>query len=45
MNYKDLADLIFPNAKEISYYEEKYPERDWLLISTPGFHWRLGESQ
>ena len=24
MNYKDLADLIFPNAKEISYYEEKY---------------------
>ena len=28
MNYKDLADLIFPNAKEISYYEEKYPERD-----------------
>ncbi len=28
MNYKDLADLIFPNAKEIKYYEEKYPERD-----------------
>ena len=28
MNYKDLADLIFPNAKEISYYEEKYPERN-----------------
>ena len=28
MNYKDLADLIFPNAKDISYYEEKYPERD-----------------
>ena len=27
MFYKDLADLIFPNAKEISYYEEKYPER------------------
>ena len=27
MDYKDLADLIFPNAKEISYYEEKYPER------------------
>ena len=27
MNYKDLADLIFPNAKPISYYEEKYPER------------------
>ena len=28
MNYKDLADLIFPNAKDISYYEEKYPERN-----------------
>ena len=28
MDYKDLADLIFPNAKEISYYEEKYPERN-----------------
>ena len=27
MNYKDLADLIFPDAKDISYYEEKYPER------------------
>lgn len=28
MDYKDLANLIFPEAKEISYYEEKYPERD-----------------
>ena len=28
MNYNDLADLIFPNAKDISYYEEKYPERN-----------------
>ena len=28
MNYKDLADLIFPDAKEISYYEEKYPRRN-----------------
>jgi len=28
MNYKELADLIFPNAKPISYYEEMYPERD-----------------
>ena len=28
MTYKDLADLIFPNAKDISYYEEKYPERN-----------------
>lgn len=28
MNYKDLADLIFPNAKPIAYYEEKYPERN-----------------
>ena len=27
MDYKDLANLIFPEAKEISYYEEKYPER------------------
>ena len=27
MDYKDLANLIFPNIKEISYYEEKYPER------------------
>ena len=27
MNYKELADMIFPNAKEISYYEEKYPRR------------------
>lgn len=28
MDYKDLANLIFPNAKDISYYEEKYPERN-----------------
>ena len=28
MNNKELADLIFPNAREISYYEEKYPERN-----------------
>lgn len=28
MDYKDLANLIFPDAKEISYYEEKYPRRD-----------------
>ena len=28
MNYKELADMIFPDAKEISYYEEKYPERN-----------------
>ena len=27
MNYKDLADLIYPNVKEIEYYEKKYPER------------------
>ena len=27
MDYKDLANLIFPEAKEISYYEEKYTER------------------
>ena len=28
MDYKELADLIFPNAKPIEYYEEKYPERN-----------------
>ncbi len=28
MDFKDLADLIFPDAKEISYYEEKYPKRN-----------------
>ena len=28
MDYKDLANLIFPDAKPISYYEEKYKVRD-----------------
>ncbi len=28
MDYKDLANIIFPEAKEISYYEEKYPRRN-----------------
>ena len=28
MDFNELAELIFPNAKDISYYEEKYPERD-----------------
>ena len=28
MDCKDLADLIFPNAKEYTYYEEKYPTRN-----------------
>ena len=28
MDYKDLANLIFPDSKNISYYEEKYPRRD-----------------
>ena len=28
MTYKELADLIFPDVKDISYYEEKYPRRD-----------------
>lgn len=28
MDYKDLANLIFPDVKEISYYEKKYPKRD-----------------
>lgn len=28
MDYKDLANLIFPEIKDISYYEEKYPIRE-----------------
>lgn len=28
MNYKDLANLIYPNVKDISYYEDKYPQRN-----------------
>ena len=28
MDYKDLANAIFPDAKDITYYEEKYPERN-----------------
>ena len=28
MDRKELADLIFPDVKVASYYEEKYPERD-----------------
>ena len=28
MTYKEIADMIFPEAKEISYYEEKYPRRN-----------------
>ena len=28
MDFNELAELIFPNAKDISYYEEKYPERN-----------------
>ena len=28
MNNKDLADLIFPNAKDYIYYESKYPGRN-----------------
>ena len=28
MDYKDLAELIFPKAKEITYYEEKYKARN-----------------
>ena len=28
MDYKYLANLIFPDAKPIEYYEEKYPERN-----------------
>lgn len=28
MDYKDLSNIIFPNIKDISYYEEKYKKRD-----------------
>ena len=28
MDYKDLANLIFPDIKDASYYEAKYPERN-----------------
>ena len=28
MDYKELANLIFPDAKPIEYYEEKYPQRN-----------------
>ena len=28
MDYKELADLIFPDAKTVEYYEGKYPERN-----------------
>lgn len=28
MDYKDLAELIFPDAKDASFYEEKYPRRN-----------------
>ena len=28
MDYKDLANLIFPDAKTIEFYEKKYPERN-----------------
>lgn len=28
MDYRDLANLIFPDVKEIKYYEQKYPKRN-----------------
>ena len=28
MNYKDLADAIYPDAKDIDYYEKMYPARN-----------------
>ena len=28
MDYKKLADLLFPDAKDVSYYLEKYPKRE-----------------
>ena len=30
MDYKKLADLLYPNAKDISYYENLYPERNLM---------------
>lgn len=30
MNYKDLADIIYPDVKTIDYYEKKYSERDLI---------------
>ncbi len=28
MNHKELAELIFPNAKNVEYYEKMYPKRE-----------------
>ncbi len=28
MDYKELANLIFPDIKDTEYYEKKYPERN-----------------
>ena len=28
MDYKKLADLLYPNVKDIEYFEKKYPERN-----------------
>ena len=28
MDYEKLADLLFPNAKPIEYWEEKFPRRN-----------------
>ncbi len=28
MDFNELAELIFPNVKDVSYYEEKYPARN-----------------
>jgi len=28
MNYQDLANLVYPDIKDINYYEEKYPVRN-----------------
>ena len=37
MDYKDLANLIFPDVKEISYYEEKYPDKVVIVLGSEGF--------
>lgn len=31
-DYKELADLIFPNVNEVKYYEEKYPEEIYQKV-------------
>ncbi len=32
-NYEELANLIFPDVKDIEYYEEKYPNRNGAVVT------------